>query len=156
MPATLRFVVRETSSYSVGTPKPLLDSPESLTEFFRNSIEADEENEMQKEHLVLIALDSRLRLIGFNILSIGTLNETSAHPREIMRAAIVANASRFAIMHNHPSGDSSPSSADIRFTKQIREAAELMMIPLVDHIIVPSIDSSLASEYYSFREAGII
>lgn len=154
MSATLRFIVKDSAvSY---LSESAVDSPERVEEFFRANVESDDDNEMQKEHLVLIALNSRLRPIGFNILSVGTISETSAHPREIMRAAIVANAYAFVLVHNHPSGDVSPSAADIRFTRKINEIAQLMEIPMADHVIVGNKGHFSGEPYYSFKEGAII
>ena len=85
----------------------------------------------------------------------GSLNEALAHPREIFRAAILAGAYALILMHNHPSGDPSPSDADRRLTKNIREAASILQINLLDHVIVGSPGMGRPA-YFSFREVGIL
>lgn len=101
----------------------------------------------KKEHLLLFCLDVRGRLINEpEVLSIGTLDSSLAHPREVFAEAIRSHAARIMLAHNHPSGASLPSDPDISMTKQIYEAGKLMGIPLIDHIIVG------ANEYSSIAE----
>lgn len=105
-----------------------------------------------KESLILLVLNARMKIVGWNLVSVGGLCEAAAHPREIMRPLLIAAAHSFIIMHNHPSGDSTPSEADRRFTRRINEAAELMQINLRDHIIY----ADGTKNTFSFRAAGII
>ncbi|MBU6447310.1 DNA repair protein RadC [Patescibacteria group bacterium] len=101
----------------------------------------------QKEHLLLFCLDVRLRPVSEpQIVSVGTLDCSLVHPREIFDCAIRNSASKILLAHNHPSGQSSPSSADIQVTRQIFEASKIMAIELIDHIVVGSRD------YTSIRE----
>lgn len=127
-----------------------LDSPERLHELFAPQLAW-----LGEEKLVLALVDSRLRHLATVEVSSGTLTETSAHPREVLRPAIVHKAYGFAVLHNHPSGDPSPSAADIRFTKKIAEAAHLLEIRLLDHLIIGR-PSPGREPYYSFREGGIL
>jgi DNA repair protein RadC len=108
-----------------------------------------------QEQLRLLALDTKLCLIHDEIIFTGTLNESPAHPRDIMRSVIVNRAHSFIIAHNHPSGDPAPSEADRRFTRRIKEVAELMQIRLLDHVIIGAPRSG-ALPYFSFNEAGMI
>jgi len=100
-------------------------------------------------------VDTRLRLIGYTVVSVGTVSETSAHPREILRPVIVAAAHGFILLHNHPSGDASPSRADEMITRRIVEAAGIMQLHLLDHVICGT-PAPGRTGYYSFREAGLI
>lgn len=127
-----------------------LDSPERLHELF-----APQLSWLSQEHLVAALVNARLHHIATVPISTGTLTETSAHPREILRPAIVHKAYGFAVLHNHPSGDPSPSSADIRFTKQLAQAADLVGIRLLDHVIIGRPDGG-RMPYYSFKEGGLI
>jgi len=108
-----------------------------------------------QEQLRLLALDTKLCLIHDEIIFTGTLNESPAHPRDIMRSVIVNRAHSFIIAHNHPSGDPAPSEADRRFTRRIKEVAELMQIRLLDHVIIGAPRCG-ALPYFSFNEAGMI
>jgi DNA repair protein RadC len=90
----------------------------------------------RKEHLVALYLDARNCLIHRETISIGGLNTTRTHPREILHPAIVHLALGFILIHNHPSGDLTPSRDDIEFTRSVARAAELMGLTLYDHLIV--------------------
>ena len=100
--------------------------------------------------MVVVALNCRGFPLGHAVASVGTVDSTIFHPREVFRAAIVASAASIVVMHNHPSGDPTPSSADIRATRALGEAATLLQIPIFDHVIVGDPD------IYSFREAGML
>ena len=90
----------------------------------------------KKEHFVIFYLDSRNQEIKREIISIGTLNESLVHPREVFENAIKNNASSIIIAHNHPSGDLEPSEADIEITKKLIHAGKIIDIKISDHIIV--------------------
>jgi DNA repair protein RadC len=149
----VRFVLREETP--IFGEKPLLDSPEKLYYFFRDTVMADETFEFNKEHIVVAVLDCRHRLVGYNIVSIGTVSETTAHPREILRPVIVLGGYSFAMFHNHPSGDPSPSRADELVTRRMVEAAKMLQIDMLDHVIVGR-PAPGRSGYFSFKEAGTI
>jgi DNA repair protein RadC len=90
----------------------------------------------QQEHMAVLALDARRRVLAAQLVSQGTLTQALAHPREVFRAAIKLGAAAIVVGHNHPSGDPSPSPDDDRLTRQLRQAAEVLAIPLLDHVIV--------------------
>ncbi|URR36610.1 DNA repair protein RadC [Thermosynechococcus sp. HN-54] len=98
------------------------------------------------ERFAVLLLDVRHRLLGSHVITVGTATETLAHPREIFREAVRRNASRLIIAHNHPSGNLSPSQADLDLTKQILQAGQLMGIPVLDHLILGN------GDYQSLRE----
>ena len=102
-----------------------------------------------REHLVGLYLDAQNCLIVRETLSMGTLNTTRTHPREILHPAIVNHALGFILAHNHPSGNLTPSSDDAEFTRAVRRAAELMGIDLYDHLIIGR------NGYISLREQGL-
>ena len=89
-----------------------------------------------REVLKVILLDTKLRLLDFEDVALGSLNECIAHPREIFRPAIMHSAYAAILLHNHPSGDPAPSQADHRLTRQLGDAAKLLQINLLDHIII--------------------
>ncbi|MDD2224832.1 MAG: DNA repair protein RadC [Candidatus Shapirobacteria bacterium] len=111
-------------------PKNLLDSPKKIFEFLREKIGKE-----KKEHFVILYFDTKNNLI-FDEISIGILNASLVHPREVFSKAILNNASHIVIAHNHPSGDPTPSNEDINTTKRLIEAGKLLGISVVDHIIV--------------------
>ncbi len=90
----------------------------------------------EKEHFIVVALDSRRRLIGLENISIGTINQTIVHPREVFKVGISKSASYLMIAHNHPSGDHTPSADDITVTQRLVTASKTIGIPILDHIIV--------------------
>lgn len=102
--------------------------------------------DVDRETFVIIALDSKNKINAINMASIGTVNATIVEPREIFKFAILSNAVGIIIAHNHPSGDTKPSKQDIKTTERIVKAAEIMRIPLIDHIIV----GDEAENYFSF------
>jgi DNA repair protein RadC len=127
-----------------------LDSPERIHECF-----APQLSHLPHEQVIVAVVNTRLQHIGTTVVSIGTVNEATAHPREILRPVITRSGYGFILIHNHPSGDPSPSRADDALTRRISEASELMQIRFLDHVIVGR-PSSGRSPYYSFREAGIV
>lgn len=146
------FVIR-TERIGEAIPAVQTDAPELIYEYHRKHIAPTMQD--GKEHLHVLLLDARLRTIGFHLVAMGSLTECTAHPREILRPVIVAGAYGFALTHNHPSGDPSPSRADEVFTRRISEAADLLQIRLLDHVVIGEPWAG-RSPYYSFREAGVI
>jgi len=127
---------------------PLLDTPERVFNAFGNEFMG-----LRQESLRALLLDAKLRLIRSEEIMRGSVSECMAHPREIFRHAIIQSAYAVVVLHNHPSGDPAPSAADIRITRSLREAAQLLQINLIDHIILGSPDGGRVP-YYSFKEAG--
>ena len=97
-----------------------------------------------REAFCAVLLDSRHRTIGFHVISIGTLNSSSVHPREVFRAAIMIGAAAMVVGHNHPSGDCTPSGEDQRVTERLREVGQLVGIEMLDHVVIGS------TRFYSF------
>ncbi len=127
-----------------------LDSPERIHECF-----APQLRHLSQEQVVVAVVDTRLRHIGTTVVSVGTVSESSAHPREILRPVITRGAHGFILIHNHPSGDPSPSQADEQVTRRMVEAANLMQVRFLDHVIIGK-PSPGRNPYYSFREAGLV
>ncbi len=112
---------------------------------------------LEVEKFWVLCLNRRNRLRKRVEVSSGTATAALAHPREIFRAAIREAAAAVVCAHNHPSGDPSPSAADIQLTRQLREAAAAVDIPLLDHVIIGRRGADpLGRGYYSFREAGLL
>jgi DNA repair protein RadC len=127
-----------------------IDSPELVNEFFGAEMRA-----LQKESLRVVLLDTRYRLIDAQEISLGSVNESIAHPREVFRPALLSSAYAIIVVHNHPSGDPTPSSTDYSLTRRLAEAAELLQIKLLDHIIIGS-PADGRPPYFSFKEAGVL
>ena len=100
----------------------------------------------EKEHFLIVCLDSRRRLISIDNLSIGTVSQILVHPREVFKPAIIKSASYVILAHNHPSGDTSPSFEDLQVTERLIEASKLLGIPIIDHLIVSD------ANYLSFKD----
>lgn len=105
---------------------------------------------LDREQLRAIYVNSRHDVIGWEVVSQGTLTASLAHPREIFKGAILASAAGVILIHNHPSGDPSPSEEDMRLTRRIVEAGRILGIELLDHCILAERGS------YSFKTAGHI
>ena len=110
---------------------------------------------LHKESLRIVLLDTRYHLVRIEEISLGSLNESIAHPRDIFRPALIHSAYAVIVVHNHPSGDPSPSQADHALTRRLREAADLLQIRLLDHVIIgaPAEDRL---PYFSFKEMGAL
>ena len=130
--------------------KQKIDSPELV-----NELVGSEMRMLRTEAMRVILLDTRYHLIRTEEISTGSVNESIAHPREIFRPAVIASAYAVIVVHNHPSGDPSPSQADHNLTRRLVEAAELMQIKLLDHIIIGA-HSNNGPGYFSFKEAGVL
>ncbi len=103
---------------------------------------------LDREQFLVAGLDAKHRLIGVNIASLGSLTVSIVHPREVFKPLILMNAAAFLCAHNHPSGDPTPSPEDRALTKRLREAGELLGIPLLEHLIVGE------ERVYSFAAHG--
>lgn len=122
----------------------MLDSPRMIFEYLRERIGKE-----KKEHFVILFFDTRNNLIVDDV-SVGTLNASLVHPREIFAQAIVKNASYVVVAHNHPSGDATPSEEDVMTTKRLVEAGKIIGISVVDHIVVAR------DGYVSLKERNLI
>lgn len=129
-------------------PGRLLDGPDAVRLCWQEEVAAAPWFDPAKEHVVVFVLDTRMRLSGWNLVTIGLLNESLFHPREVLRPVIVAAGAGFVLAHNHPSGDPTPSRADLDATRRLREAADLLQLRLHDHVIVGR------DRHCSLREAG--
>lgn len=152
-------VKEEFSGYGVGLPANITLNKSTLVyDYFKRVIEYSDSYEADKENLVVILLNTRLKPLGYNIVSTGTVNESIAHPREIFRPAIIVAAKLIILCHNHPSGDPNPSESDRSLTRKINTAANLLDIPIKDHIIIG--DSNILptddAPYFSFQQEGLI
>ena len=128
---------------------PVLDNPATVVNFMR------EENRLGNvESFQVLLLNVRKKLIRVEKISQGLLDTILVHPREVFRAAIVANAAGIVLVHNHPSGDPAPSEADIKVTRDLIRAGQLLKIEVVDHVIIGRATTERTKDYASLRELG--
>ena len=128
-----------------GLDRLLLATPRALGEYLLPLYGGHRE-----ERFGIVMLDSKYRLIRSETISIGTLDASIAHTRDIFRVAAVASAFCIALFHNHPSGDPAPSRDDVSLTARLVAAGELLEIPVVDHLILGD------GRFYSFRSEGAL
>jgi DNA repair protein RadC len=141
--------VREPDMEEYGTK---LDSPEAARDYINKYIQTDIEYDPTRESLWVILLNTRYGVIGHNLVSIGSVNESIADPRMVMRPAVVANCFGILLFHNHPGQNPDPSESDRAMTKKILECCTMFRIRLLDHIILGD-HSNLV---YSFKEHGLL
>jgi DNA repair protein RadC len=128
-----------------------LGTPELIYEFAGAGM-----RHLPHETVRVLLVNTRLGFVRQEQISHGTVNEAMAHPRDVLRPALVHAAWGFILVHNHPSGDPTPSDADFRMTRRIREAADVVGIKFLDHVIIGCHSDSRAHPYFSFREAGVL
>jgi DNA repair protein RadC len=129
-------------------PVEALDTPEKAAAYLAGAFDGDP----TVEWFICIPLNRKNMPFGRVLISKGTASSCLVNPREVLRPCILSNASGFLVAHNHPSGDTAPSRADIQVTRELREAGKVMGIPLIDHVII----GDSYSEPYSFNEAGLV
>jgi DNA repair protein RadC len=127
-----------------------LDSPELIHDLL-----GVEMKQLTRESLRVVLLDTKYFLLRIQEISLGSLNESIAHPREVLQPAILYSAYAFILVHNHPSGDPMPSDSDRRLTTRLKSAADLLQINMLDHVILGTGDGG-RQPYFSFKEAGLL
>jgi len=120
-----------------------IKDPEAVVKAIRASIK-----DKAKEHFKLILLNPRNKIVGISTISIGTLNASLVHPREVFKDAIMHNAASVVLAHNHPSGDPEPSEDDLKITKKLVDSGKILGIEVIDHIVIGK------NNYYSFKAKG--
>lgn len=136
------------------TPENLqqCDTPDKAADYWRMHIAANPYFNPECECLAVLLLNTRRRVKGHHVVSIGTQDTLLVHPREIFRVAIVTAACAVVVMHNHPSGESTPSEADIKVTRDLIRAGQLLKMEVIDHVIVGNGNhSSLRSLGYFYQ-----
>ena len=111
---------------SLNTPEKVVKYADSVLNFDRLPV----------ENFVLVPVDNKLKPLGVFVVTVGTVDASIVSSRDVFQAALLCNASSIFILHNHPSGDPTPSKEDIEVTDRLKKAGELMRIPLLDHVIV--------------------
>ena len=126
---------------------PVVDSPERVAGLLR-----EEYRPMTVENFHVLCLNTRRRLISADLVALGTLDSVLVHPRKVFALAMARRASAVILVHNHPSGDPSPSEADIRLTRDLIQVGRLIKIEVLDHIIVGRATTDRPGDYVSLRE----
>jgi DNA repair protein RadC len=126
-------------------PLRTISSLQDAYDLLRDWLEARD-----RECFGLVLLDTRHKVIGLHIVSIGSLNASVVHPREVMKTAILANAAALLLVHNHPSGDATPSQEDLAITSRLKQTGELLGIPVLDHLVIGD------GCFVSLKERGLL
>ncbi len=140
---TLKMVKEDSVLYEV----PVIKSPAEVYQVAHQLLAL---HEKPQEHFCILCLNTKNKIVGVHTISIGCLNATIVHPREVFKAALLNNASGIICLHNHPSGDPEPSREDIKITKQLVEAGEIIGITVLDHVIIGE------QGYISMKEKGLM
>ena len=125
----LKMVKEDSELYEV----PVINSPTEVYQAAKQLLALHEEPE---EHFCILCLNTKNKIVGVHTISIGSLNASIVHPREVFKAAMLNNANSIICLHNHPSGDPKPSQEDIGITRRLVEAGEIIGIKVLDHIII--------------------
>lgn len=120
-----------------------IDTPARVFEYWKANIPQAQWYDPAKEAFVVLILNTRRRIIGHNLVALGCIDSVAVHPREVFRPVIVAAGHSVILTHNHPSGNPSPSEADIRVTRQLIQAGHILRIEVLDHVIIGESFSSL-------------
>lgn len=123
--------------------KPAIKTPEDVAELLMEQM-----RHLDREHFVVLLLDTKNQFLHQETISVGSLNASIVHPRELFKHAIIKSAAAVILVHNHPSGDPTPSTEDLLITKRLAEVGELMGITVLDHIIIGD------QKYYSLKRQG--
>jgi len=126
------------------TDKPKVKTPDEVHSQVKNRLQ-----DKKKEHFLALLLDTRSRLIKIAEISIGSLDSSIVHPREVFKEALSASAASVIFAHNHPSGDPEPSAEDIKLTKRLTEAGQVMGIDVLDHVIIGH------QKFFSLKREGL-
>ena len=134
------LIKEEAHNYAVTN---ILNTPENVYNYLCADFKL---NQRPEEHFLEIFINTKGKAIGYIVISKGTIKESLVHPREVFKAAVLANAYAIIIAHNHPSGEIIPSEEDKKITQRLKEAGDILGIPVIDHIIVGD------NKYFSFKE----
>lgn len=141
VPLVRMYAVREKKLQYNGKS---VDSPEKVVELAKQILE-----NADREYLLVLSIDNQYRPVAMEIVSIGTIDYAIAEPREILKHALITNASGLILVHNHPGGKCIPSSYDIKITERIKKAGNFLGIKVQNHVIV-------GNGYFSFAESGMM
>ncbi|MCX6732326.1 MAG: DNA repair protein RadC [Candidatus Roizmanbacteria bacterium] len=128
----------------------IISDEKSVWKVCKDLLEAEDAVDQDKEHFWVFHLDSRNKIKFLELVSLGILNSSIVHPREVFTRAVGERSAQVIIAHNHPSGDQSPSADDIAVTKRLAKAGEILGIEVLDHIVVTQ------TTFTSFRERSLL
>lgn len=143
------FTLARRMAVEIQAAAPLLDQPAAVAELLR-----EECRPYTVEHFYALLLDTRRRLLRKVALTRGTLDAAIVHPRDVFRHAVAANASAVVLVHNHPSGDPTPSKADITVTRDLIRAGRLLKIEVLDHVILGRRTDEREQDFFSLKKHG--
>jgi DNA repair protein RadC len=143
------FTLARRMAVEMRQESPTLDCPERIADLLR-----EENRAYDVENFQVVLLNTRRRLIRVETISQGTLDTILVHPREVFKSAIAANAAAVVLAHNHPSGDPTPSEADIKVTRDLIRAGQLLKIEVLDHVIIGRATQERPRDFVSLRELG--
>ena len=143
------FTLARRMAEEIRQEMPTLDTPEKVADLLR-----EQNRPYEVENFQVILLNTRRKLIRLERISQGTLDTILVHPREVFKPAIKANAAALILAHNHPSGDPTPSEADIKVTRDLIRAGQLLKIEVLDHIILGRATDERPRDFVSLRELG--
>jgi DNA repair protein RadC len=154
-------IVRSESLVLCETPAPTTEritcsTPESTAAYWQTHIGSDPLFREGQEHFHVLMLSTKRHVVGHSLVSIGLLDAVHVHPREVFRAAIMANAHGIVLIHNHPSGNPTPSEADVRVTRDLVRAGQVLRLEILDHLIMGRPGPENLRGWVSLREIGII
>lgn len=132
----------------------MCDTPDKAADYWRQHVVSCPYFSAECECFVVVLLNTRRHVKGHQLVSIGTLDTILVHPREVFRVAVIGGAAAVIIMHNHPSGDPTPSEADIKVTRDLIRAGQLMKIDVLDHVILGRATAERPKDWTSLRELG--
>lgn len=111
---------------------------------------------LAQEAFVILTLNTRYKVLDRHLVTLGIVDASLVHPREVFRRAIMDGASAIVLAHNHPSGDPTPSAEDIRITRQLVEAGRILQIEVLDHVIIGRAEDGRHTDHVSLRESGLV
>ena len=127
--------------YKPASCRPTLNGPKAVWRYCKKDF-----GKFDREVFSVLILNAQNRVIAEKVVSIGTVNASLVHPREVFKAAVVCNAASMILVHNHPSGEMNPSQEDIGLTRRLKKAGELLGIEILDHVVIAT------KGFYSFKE----
>lgn len=131
-----------------------MDNPEPAAAFWRAHIESAAWYRSEQECFCVLMVNTRRKMVGFNLVTLGTLDSCWAQPMEVFRVPVIKAAAAVILAHNHPSGDSTPSEADIKVTRDLMRAGELLKIQVLDSLIIGKPNETKPCGWTSLRELG--